>query len=137
MSSQLGFYPKFHGTDPSTGMPLVGGLLDTYAAGTSTPLATYADAALTTPNANPIVLDSTGEALIYCACSAYKFVLQNSLGVQLWTVDNYSPCASGGGGGGGSGTVTSVGLAATSEFTVSGSPVTTTGTLTLGEANQS
>lgn len=36
-----------------------------------------------------------------------------------------------GGGGGGGGTVTSVGLSAPSAFTVSGSPVTTSGTLTL------
>ena len=36
----------------------------------------------------------------------------------------------GGGGGGGSGTVTSVGLAMPSQFAVSGSPVTTSGTLT-------
>lgn len=41
------------------------------------------------------------------------------------------------GGGGGSGTVTSVGLAAPVEFTVSGSPVTTSGTLTFAKANQS
>src|SRR5574337_215275 len=91
MSSQLGFYPKFHGTDPSTGMPLVGGLLYTYAAGTSTPLATYADSGLTTPNANPIVLDASGEALLYCGALSYKLVLCNSLGAQLWSVDNYAP----------------------------------------------
>jgi hypothetical protein len=41
-----------------------------------------------------------------------------------------------GGGGGGSGTVTSVGLSAPAEFTVSGSPITTSGTLTLTKANQ-
>lgn len=38
--------------------------------------------------------------------------------------------------GGGSGTVTSVGLALPAEFSISGSPVTTTGTLTGGWANQ-
>lgn len=41
-----------------------------------------------------------------------------------------------GGGGGGSGTVTSVGLALPSIFSVSGSPVTTSGTLTGSLANQ-
>lgn len=40
-----------------------------------------------------------------------------------------------GSGGGGSGTVTSVGLSLPSQFTVSGSPVTTTGTLTAVWAN--
>lgn len=38
---------------------------------------------------------------------------------------------------GGGGTVTSVALAASSEFTVSGSPITGSGTLTLNKANQS
>jgi hypothetical protein len=38
--------------------------------------------------------------------------------------------------GGGSGTVTSVALSMPSEFSVSGSPVTTSGTLTVGKANQ-
>lgn len=45
--------------------------------------------------------------------------------------------AAGGGGGGGSGTVTSVGLALPGIFTVSGSPVTTSGTLTGALATQS
>lgn len=39
--------------------------------------------------------------------------------------------------GGGGGTVTSVGLSAPAEFSVSGSPVTTSGTLTFSKANQS
>jgi hypothetical protein len=47
-----------------------------------------------------------------------------------------SPSAGGGGGGGGTGTVTSVGLAAPAEFTVTGSPVTAAGTLTLAKATQ-
>lgn len=42
----------------------------------------------------------------------------------------------GGGGGGGSGTVTSVALSLPSELSVSGSPVTSTGTLTAAWANQ-
>lgn len=42
----------------------------------------------------------------------------------------------GGGGGGGGGTVTSVGLSAPAELTVSGSPVTTSGTLGLSWASQ-
>ena len=45
------------------------------------------------------------------------------------------PTARSSGGGGGSGTVTSVGLSAPSEFSVGGSPVTTSGTLALSWAN--
>lgn len=51
----------------------------TYAAGTTTKLATYSDAALTTPNTNPIVLDPNGTAAIYLNPTlSYKFVLAPS-----------------------------------------------------------
>lgn len=66
---------------------LNGGKLYTYIAGTSTPKATYSDAAGTVPNTNPIILDTRGEALIYWAGS-YKAVLTDSLGNIIWTVDN-------------------------------------------------
>lgn len=52
------------------------------------------------------------------------------------TLYTYDGSAWHAGGGGGTGTVTSVGLSAPAEFTVSGSPVTTTGTLTFTKANQ-
>ena len=79
--------PVFRAFD-ANGVPLAGGKLFTYAAGTSTPLATYADAAGAAPNANPVVLDSTGTAKIFLGPAAYKFMLQNANGVQQWTVDN-------------------------------------------------
>jgi hypothetical protein len=44
----------------NSGVPLNGGLLYTYAAGTTTPQTTYSDSTGATPNANPIVLDSAG-----------------------------------------------------------------------------
>lgn len=64
--------------------------LYTYAAGTSTPKATYTDYAGTIPHANPIVLDSKGEALIYWDGS-YKVDLKTAAGVQItgYPVDNY------------------------------------------------
>ena len=55
----------------NSGAPLSGGKLYTYAAGTSTPKRTYADAGATTPNANPIILDSRGEAAVFWS-GAYK-----------------------------------------------------------------
>lgn len=75
--------------NPTTGAPLAGGKLYTYTAGTSTPQVTYQDAAGTTPNANPITLDSTGSALVFWSGS-YKIVLQDSLGNTVYTEDNYS-----------------------------------------------
>jgi len=73
----------------ANGAPLAGGFVFTYAAGTSTPLATYTDSTGSTPNAQPIVLDAGGFANIWLSSNiAYKFVVQNSASVTQWTVDN-------------------------------------------------
>lgn len=73
----------------STGAPLVGGKLFSYQAGTSTPQNTYTDSTGATPNTNPIILDSTGSAAMWLDPSlSYKFILQDSNGVQQWSVDN-------------------------------------------------
>lgn len=71
----------------SNGAPLVGGQLFTYAAGTTTPQATYSDSTLTSPLANPVVLDGSGEATVWLGPLAYKFQLQDSIGNVQWTVD--------------------------------------------------
>ncbi len=71
----------------ASGNPLAGGLLYTYAAGTTTPKATYQDAAGVTPNANPIILDSRGEAVIFWNGS-YKVKLNTPADALIWTVDN-------------------------------------------------
>lgn len=71
------------------GVPLVGGKLYTYAAGTSTPLATYQDSSGTVSNTNPVILDSRGEANVWLSPSdAYKFVLEDANNSLIWTVDN-------------------------------------------------
>lgn len=73
----------------ANGDPLVGGKVYTYAAGTTTPLATFTDASAATPNTNPIILDSRGECnLWYSNATSYKIVLKNSADVTQWTVDN-------------------------------------------------
>lgn len=77
--------PKFQAFD-SDGVPLVGGLLYTYTAGTTTNKATYSTPA-GTANANPVVMDSRGEADVY-GSGFYKFVLKTSAGVTVWTLDN-------------------------------------------------
>jgi hypothetical protein len=88
MSANLLPTPFLRFTDTSTGLALVGGLIYTYAAGTSTPQATYTDSTAGTPNANPIVLNSRGE----CSCwldptLAYKIVAKDSLGNTIATYD--------------------------------------------------
>lgn len=74
--------------EDNNGNPLVGGLLYTYQAGTTTPQATYTDYTGGTPNANPVVLNSRGEAPVWLTPGqAYKFVLKDSAGVTIYTVD--------------------------------------------------
>jgi len=74
----------------NNGDPLAGGFLHSYAAGTSTPLATYTTAAGDTENENPVELDANGRAPIYLSSSAYKFILKDSSGATIWTEDNVS-----------------------------------------------
>ena len=75
----------------NNGVPLSGGLIYTYVAGTSTPLVTYTTPAGTIPNSNPIVLDSSGrppQEIWLLDNAAYKFVLQTPQFVQIWSYDN-------------------------------------------------
>jgi hypothetical protein len=75
----------------NNGVPLNGGLLYAYQAGSSTPLATYTDINGTVANANPIVLDASGRSATEIWLSYgffYKFVLKDSSGVTIGTYDN-------------------------------------------------
>jgi hypothetical protein len=88
--AQLTPVPKiqFFGTD---GLPLVGGKLYTYAAGTTTPLATYTSYTGATANTNPVILDSNGQANVWLSDStSYKFVLKTSTDTMLYTTDYVS-----------------------------------------------
>lgn len=77
----------------NNGNPLVGGKLFTYAAGTTTKIATKVSAS-GADNANPIILDYRGECGIWIQPNvAYKFVLAPSTDTDppthaIWTVDN-------------------------------------------------
>lgn len=75
----------------ATGLPYSGYYLGFYASGTSTPLATYTDSALTIANTNPIQLDSRGAPAnsIFLQNLAYKVVLSSDLAQTspVWTYD--------------------------------------------------
>ena len=86
MAAMLTPSPKVQFFD-ANGEPLVGGKLYTYAAGTSSPLATYTDATGNTANANPVILDSRGEANVWLGPSRYKWALYTSTDTLIWTVD--------------------------------------------------
>lgn len=85
------------------GEPLSGGKLYFFVTGTNTPSNTYSDAALTTPNTNPVILDAEGRAgdIWLDPNVAYKVVLADAESDEtspIWTHDPVSP-----GGGGSSG----------------------------------
>ena len=78
---------KFQAFDVN-GDPLTGGLLYTYQTGTSTNKATYTDATGNTANANPVVLDSRGEANVWILTDGnYRFKLHTAADALIWTVD--------------------------------------------------
>jgi hypothetical protein len=82
-----------------SGNPLSGGLLYTYSAGTTTPATTYTSNTGSVANSNPIVLDSAGRPtseIWLTNFNSYKFILQNSAYVQIWSMDNISAIRSGG-----------------------------------------
>lgn len=78
----------------ANGAPLSLGTLETYETGTSTPLATYSDAALSVSNGTTITLNAGGfptvtgvEVGIFLLPRAYRFVLKNSAGTTQRTID--------------------------------------------------
>lgn len=73
----------------NSGNPLAAGTINTYITGTTTDKTTYSDSARTTPNANPITLDSNGKAVIYLMNNGeYRFLLKTSAGATVDTIDN-------------------------------------------------
>lgn len=79
----------------NNGDPLSGGQVETYEAGTSTPKQTFVDADETSVNTNPVILDSAGRADIWLDEGAYKFILKDSSGNTIATVDDFSGDAAG------------------------------------------
>lgn len=72
----------------NNGNPAVNGTITTYAAGTSTPIATYKDS-VGTVNTNPITLNARGECDIWLLPNvSYKFVGADVAGNVFLTEDN-------------------------------------------------
>lgn len=90
--------PPYQQFFDANGNPLNAGEVYTYAAGTTTPQATYTDQGGGTPSTNPIILDSAGRAVWWLDSTlTYKYVVKDSLGNTIRTVDNITPASSGGG----------------------------------------
>jgi len=84
----------------NNGVPLSGGLVYTYAAGTTTPQTTYTSSAGNIAHTNPIVLNSAGRVasggeIWLTDAVAYKFVLETSTAVTIATYDNVTGNSSG------------------------------------------
>lgn len=81
--------PKYRATDQN-GVPLNGGFVYTFAAGTTTPIATYSNGSGTV-NANPIVLDSRGECSLWLTAGLkYDLRVTDSVGVLQYTAERVS-----------------------------------------------
>lgn len=76
------FFDAGSGIKPSDGSQLF-----FYETGTSTPKDTYTDSAATTPNANPVIADSTGVFSDIFITGTYKVVLKDKNDVQTWEAD--------------------------------------------------
>jgi len=77
----------------NNGVILSGGKLYTYAAGTTTPAATFTSSSGNTNHTNPIILDSAGRVPggeIWLSASPYKFLIKDSNDVLIGTYDNIS-----------------------------------------------
>jgi len=84
----------------NNGNPLSGGKLYTYAAGTTTPLATYTTDVGDVAHTNPIILDSAGrvpggQIWLTDGSVDYKFLLETSFSTLVGTFDNIPATLSG------------------------------------------
>ena len=78
----------------TTGLPLNGGLIYTYQAGSSTPLTTYTSSSGSVACPNPIILGTDGrcpDEIWLTYGYSYKFVLQTAAAVTIQTLDNIYP----------------------------------------------
>jgi hypothetical protein len=76
----------------NNGVILSGGKIYTYAAGTTTPQASYTSALGITPHSNPIILDSAGRVpggeIWLTDGLVYKFVIETATSILIGTYDN-------------------------------------------------
>lgn len=78
----------------ANGAPLASGTVYHYIPGTTTLKTTWSDYLGTTPNANPLTLDSAGEAVIF-GDGAYRQIVYDRLGNLIWDQNTNVPTLSG------------------------------------------
>lgn len=73
----------------ASGNPLAGGRLYFYVTGTTTELATYSNAGLTSANSHPVVADSAGRVGdIFLQDQVYRVQLRDAADTLIWDTDN-------------------------------------------------
>lgn len=82
------FYNPITSAFDANGNPISGAKLEFFESGTTTPLDTFSDDALTTANTNPVIADSAGRfGTIFLQQADYKAVLSDADDVVIWTED--------------------------------------------------
>jgi hypothetical protein len=81
---------QFFNTSSGTALPCSNCKLESYLAGTNTPLNTYSDSSASGYNPTTIVMNSGGHTPsgIWMDGACYKFVLKSANGDHIWTQDN-------------------------------------------------
>jgi len=94
MSSPL-ISPRFQFPCATPGAAAAGFKLNTYVAGTNTPLATYTNSTLSVANANPVIMGADGCADVWLGQQAYKLVGTDAANNVLWTEDGVTQASVG------------------------------------------
>lgn len=85
MAGSLVVWPRNQAVDRQ-GDPIPGGKLFVFAANTSTPVPTYRDAELLTPNTNPVIANAAGVfPAIFLDATSYKLVLKDADDTVIWS----------------------------------------------------
>lgn len=76
----------------SAGVPVSNAKIYVYQTGTTTPVTTYSDGTLSTPNTNPVITDVNGEATIYVSASTnLRYYITTSAAVLIKDIDPVYP----------------------------------------------
>lgn len=98
MTDSVNVFPPFWQFSDANGDPVSGGMIEFYAAGSSTPRTVYSDSGLTTAIGTTVYCDSAGypvassasstKVVVYTGTTAYKAVFKTASGTTLGTLDN-------------------------------------------------